>query len=109
LRKVNLISRENNYSIKMSLSAERWVELETSETQVWEWDVTLVWVVEWENNIVWLNSTYFLEALWVIDSTHINISFENPLAPILITPAVDPEKKDKEKDSFKHIIMPIKI
>jgi DNA polymerase-3 subunit beta len=108
LRKINLISRENNYSIKMSLSADRWVELETSETQIWEWDVTLVWVVEWENNIVWVNSTYFLETLWVIESTHISISFENPLAPILITPVIDPDK-DKTKDSFKHIIMPLKI
>lgn len=109
LRKINLISKENNYSIKMSLSNERWIELETSETQIGEWDVTLVGVVEWENNIVWVNSTYFLEALGVIDSTHVNISFENPLAPILITPLVDPENKKAKKDSFKHILMPLKI
>lgn len=108
LRKINLISRENNYSIKMWLSSERWIELETSETQIWEWDVTLIWVVEWENNIVWINSTYFLEALGVIDSTHISISFENPLAPILITPVTDPDKR-KDNDEFKHIIMPLKI
>ena len=109
LRKINLISRENNYSIKMSLSSERWIELETSETQIWEWDVTLVWVVEWDNNIVWINSTYFLEVLWVIDTTHVSISFENPLAPILITPITDPEDKKQIRDSFKHIIMPLKI
>lgn len=109
LRKINLISRENNYSIKMSLSSERWVELETSETQIWEWDVTLVWVVEWENNVVWVNSTYFLEALSVIDSSHVSISFENPLAPILITPLLDPENKKNNRESFKHIIMPLKI
>lgn len=108
LRKINLISKENNYSIKMSLSSERWIELETSETQIWEWNVTLVWVVEWENNIVWLNSTYFLEALGVIESTHISISFENPLAPILITPLNDSDKKTAN-DSFKHILMPLKI
>lgn len=107
LRKINLVSRENNYSIKMSLSSERWIELETSETQIWEWDVTLVWVVEWENNIVWINSTYFLEVLWVIETTHVSISFENPLSPILISPIADPEKD--VKDSFKHIIMPLKI
>ena len=107
LRKINLVSRENNYSIKMSLSNERWIELETSETQIWEGDVTLVWVVEWENNIVWINSTYFLEVLWVIETTHVSISFENPLSPILISPIADPEKE--VKDSFKHIIMPLKI
>lgn len=108
LKKINLVSRENNYSIKMSLSSERWIELETSETQVWEWNITIVWAVEWENNIVWINSTYFLEVLWVIDSTHVSISFENPLSPILITPSQDPEK-DKTNTEFRHIIMPLKI
>lgn len=108
LKKINLVSRENNYSIKMSLSSSRWIELETSETQIWEWDVTLVWAVEWEDNVVWVNSTYFLEVLWVIDSSHVSISFENPLSPILIAPTIDPEKEDKSQ-SFKHIIMPLKI
>ncbi len=108
LKKINLVSRENNYSIKMSLSSSRWIELETSQTQIWEWDVTLVWAVEWEDNVVWINSTYFLEVLWVINSTHVSISFENPLSPIMIVPTIDPEKEDKSQ-SFKHIIMPLKI
>lgn len=108
LKKINLVSRENNYSIKMSLSWSRWIELETSETQIWEWDVTLVWVIEWEDNIVWINSTYFLEVLWVIETTHISISFESPLSPIMISPVTDPEKWETN-NSFKHIIMPLKI
>ncbi len=107
LRKINLVSKENNYSIKMSLSSERWIELETSETQIWEWDVTLVWVVEWENSVVWINSTYFLEVLSVMETTHVSISFESPLSPIMISPVVDPEKQIDY--SFKHIIMPLKI
>jgi len=109
LKKINLVSRENNYSIKMSLSGSRWIELETSETQIWEWDVTLIGVVEWEDNIVWINSTYFLEVLGVIETTHISISFENPLSPILISPVTDPDKSDTSNNSFKHIIMPLKI
>jgi len=36
LRKVNLISRENNFSIRVSLSKETGLLLETSETQVGE-------------------------------------------------------------------------
>jgi len=108
LKKINLVSRENNYSIKMSLSSERWIELETSETQIWEWNITIVWAVEWEDNVVWINSTYFLEVLWVIDTTHISISFENPLSPILITPTADPEKQNDSRE-FRHIIMPLKI
>jgi len=107
LKKINLVSRENNYSIKMSFSAENWIILETNETQIWESEIKLVWAIEWEDNIIWINSVYFLEVLWVIDTTHISISFESALAPILITPLTDPEKGDS--DSFKHIIMPLKI
>jgi len=108
LRKINLISKENNYSIKMIFDAENWIILETNETQIGEWEVRLVWVVEWENAQIWINSTYFLEVLWVIDTTHISIQFENPLAPILITPLIDPDKKQKIAE-FRHIIMPLKI
>ncbi len=108
LKKINLISKENNYSIKMSLSSETGILLETSETQIGEWEVRLVWSVEGEDNIVWVNSTYFLEALWVMNSTHIAISFENPLAPILIVPEHG-EKKKNDGTDFKHIIMPLKI
>jgi len=108
LRKINLISKENNYSIKMIFDAENGIILETNETQIGEWEVRLVWVVEWENAQIWINSTYFLEVLWVIDTTHISIQFENPLAPILITPLIDPEKK-KDNSEFRHIIMPLKI
>lgn len=109
LKKINLVSRENNYSIKMSLSGSRWIELETSETQIWESDVTLVWAVEWDDNIVWINSVYFLEVLGVIETSHISISFENPLSPIMISPVADPEKADNSNNQFKHIIMPLKI
>jgi len=108
LKKINLISRLNNYSIKMSFSSEIGIVLETSETQIWESEINLTWAIDGENNIIWINSTYFLEVLWVIDTTHINISFESPLSPILIIPIKDNEEKD-DKISFKHIIMPLKI
>ena len=108
LKKINLLSKENNYSIKMSLSVENWVLLETSQTQIWEWEVRLKWAIEWEDNIIWINSIYFLEALTVIESSHVSISFENPLSPILIKP-LDTENKKMESSRFKHIIMPLKI
>jgi DNA polymerase III sliding clamp (beta) subunit (PCNA family) len=92
----------------MSFSSENGIVLETNETQIWEWETKLVWAIEGEDNIIWINSVYFLEVLWVIDSTHISISFESALAPILITPLADPEK-DKKRSKFTHIIMPLKI
>lgn len=107
LKKINLISRENNYTMRMSFSSERGILLETSETQIGEGEVAISSDIEWENNIIGINSTYFLEALGVIDTTHINISFENPLAPILITPIIEDARYTG--GSFKHIIMPLKI
>ena len=108
LRKINLISKENNYSIKMSLTNNE-VTLETNQTQIGEWEIRLVAVVEWEESQVWINSTYFLEVLWVMESSHISVQYENPLAPILITPLADPDKKKKDNSVFRHIIMPLKI
>lgn len=107
LKKINLLSRENNYSIKMSFSGESGILIETSETQVWEAKVYLVWAIDWEDSIVWLNSEYLLEALWVIDTTHVSISFESALSPILIKWISDDE--NKKIDDFRHIIMPLKI
>ena len=108
LRKINLISRENNYSIKMILSLSKWIELESSETQIWEWNVTLTSAIEWVDNIVWINSAYFLEVLCIISTTYISISFENPSSPIMIIPVNDTEKNNK-KSIFRHIIMPLRV
>lgn len=107
LKKINLLSRENNYSIKVSFSWETWILIETSETQVWEAKVYLVGSIEWEDSIIWLNSEYLLEVLWVIDTTHVAITFESALSPILIKWVSDWDKPSK--DDFRHIIMPLKI
>lgn len=109
LRKVNLISKEKDYYIKMSLSTSRWIELETTETQIWEWDVTLIWVVEWEDNAVWINSNFLLEVLSVINTSHISFSFESSLSPITITPILEKADKKEKNNLFRHILMPLKI
>ena len=90
-----------------SSDIEMGILLETSETQIWEWEVRLVGSVEGEDNVIWINSVYFLEVLGVMNCSHISISFESPLAPILILPEDDNKKKDGSE--FRHIIMPLKI
>lgn len=104
LKKINLISKENNYSIKIKFNSQFMV-LETWESQIWELDVKVTAALEWEENIIGINSIYFLEVLWVIESTHIAISFENALSPIFIKPI----EESKAKGEFRHIIMPLKI
>jgi len=56
-----------------------------------------------------MNSTYFLQVLEVIGTTHVAIQFESPLSPILITPLADPDKASTSSEKFQHIIMPLKI
>lgn len=107
LKKINLLSKENRYSIKMSFSKETDILIETSQTQMWEAKVYLTSNMQWEEAIVWLNSEFLLEALNCIEATYIEISFESPLSPILIM-WIDDET-NKRKDDFKHIIMPLKI
>ncbi len=109
LKKVNLISKEKDYYIKMSLSTTRWIELETTETQIWEWKITLIWVIEWADNAVWINSNFLLEVLSVIETTHVSISFETPRSPITISPVEDPEENNNKKEYFRHILMPLRI
>ena len=107
LRKVNLISRENNFSIRVSLSKESGLLLETSETQVGEGSIPLVSSVDGDDNIIGINSTFLLEALWVIETSHVSISFEWPLSPIMILPQSEDWKKSRW--TYRHIIMPLKI
>lgn len=109
LKKINLISRENNYSIKMSFSSENGILLETSETQIGEGELALVGSVEGEDAVIGINSTYFLEALGAIETTHISLQFESPLAPILLLPVLDEGAKKALPGQFRHIIMPLKI
>ncbi|ATU05782.1 DNA polymerase III subunit beta [Candidatus Gracilibacteria bacterium HOT-871] len=109
LRKVNLISKEKDYYIKMSLSTSRGIELETTETQIGEGDVTLVGAVEGVDNAVGINSNFLLEVLSVIETTHVSISFETPRSAITISPIDDPENKSEKNEFFRHILMPLRI
>ncbi len=106
LKKINLINRENNFLVKITLK-ENIITLYSDETQIWDWKINLTASVEWELETIWLNSIYLLEVLWVIDTDHVDIRFESPLSPINILPVKEEAKK--ENWEFNHIIMPLKI
>jgi DNA polymerase III sliding clamp (beta) subunit (PCNA family) len=93
----------------MSFSSENGILLETSQTQIGEGEIGLVWSVEGEDAIIGINSTYFLEALGAIETSHISLQFESPLAPILLLPVIDEWAKKALPGQFRHIIMPLKI
>lgn len=105
LKRINLISKENNFNTRMDFNADNWIELSTWDTEIWAWRISLPASIEWENSMIWLNSTYLIEALNVIKDDYVSLDFETSLSPIML-------RWITEKDSdfeYKHIIMPLKI
>ncbi|MCT4617025.1 MAG: DNA polymerase III subunit beta [Candidatus Gracilibacteria bacterium] len=109
LKKINLISKENNYSVRMSFSSEQGILMETNETQIGEGKLDLTGSIEGEDSTVGVNSQYMQEVLETIETTHISVSFESALSPIMIKPIYEKEEDKKKQGEFKHIIMPLKI
>lgn len=104
LRQVSLIARENNFNVKMGLEKTGTVKLESGDTEIGTSEIEINAEVEW-NDQVGLNATYFIDALQVIEWDDVRIGFETSLSPILIQGATI----DKQKEDFRHIIMPLKI
>lgn len=105
LKRMNLITRENNYNTRMAFRAESGIELFTGDTEIGAGRITIPASIEWEDTTVGLNATYLLEVLSVIRDDYVSLDFETSLSPIMVqaVPAED------SKQSYKHIIMPLKI
>lgn len=100
LKKINLISKEDNYSSVLNISKEK-ISLRTNETQIWNCNIDLNWEIRWEWITLWFNSEYLLEVLGVITEDYIRLSFSWEVKPIFI--------RWGESNNYKHIIMPLKI
>lgn len=100
IKKINLISKEDNYSSVLNISREK-ITVKTNETQLWNCNIELNWEIKWDWITVWFNSEYLLEVLWVINEDYVRISISWAVSPIFI--------RGWEKDNYKHIIMPLKI
>ncbi len=105
LKRMNLITRENNYNTRLAFRAESGIELFTGDTEIGAGRITIPASIEGEDATVGLNATYLLEVLSVMRDDHVSLDFETPLSPIMVqaVPAED------SKQSYKHIIMPLKI
>lgn len=105
LKRINLISKENNYNARMQFNSDTWIEISTWDTEIWAWRIELPASIEWENSTIWLNSIYMLDVLSVIKDDYVSIDFETSLSPILVRWISDKEHAFE----YKHIIMPLKI
>jgi len=63
LKRINLISRENNFNTRMSFSSEKGIELSTGDTEVGASRVQVPASIQGEDATIGMNSTYLLEAL----------------------------------------------
>lgn len=105
LKRINLISKENNYNTRMNFDIDHWIELSTWDTEIWAWRIELPASIEWENSMIGLNSVYLIEALNVIKDDYVSMDFETNLSPVMLR-GITPKESDFD---YKHIIMPLKI
>ncbi|MDD2745326.1 MAG: DNA polymerase III subunit beta [Candidatus Gracilibacteria bacterium] len=105
LKRMNLITRENKYNTRLAFRAETGIEIFTGDTEIGAGRITIPSSIEGEDATIGLNATYLLDVLSVIKDDHVSIDFETALSPIMVqaVPAED------SKQSYKHIIMPLKI
>ncbi|MDD2516017.1 MAG: DNA polymerase III subunit beta [Candidatus Gracilibacteria bacterium] len=106
LKRINLISKENNYNTRFKFSIEEGLEISTGDTEVGAGRVILQASVEGEENIIGINSNYLLEVLNVIKEEYIDIDFESALSPVVVKAYL---QKEDSRNQYKHIIMPLKI
>jgi len=106
LKQINLLSKDNNYSIKVLFEPWVWIEIDTWDIELWKAKNNIVASTEWDPATIWLNSLYVLDVLNIIKSDYISIDFETPLSPIKFQ-WVSEEKE--ENIEYKHIIMPLKV
>lgn len=105
IKRLNLITRDNNYNTRIAFKADTGLELFTGDTEIGAGRTVIPASIEGEDATIGLNATYLLDVLSVIKDDHVSIDFETPLSPIMVqsVPAED------QKQSYKHIIMPLKI
>ncbi len=105
LRQANLVARENNYNTRIRSKHEWVVEISTGDTEVGASSISISGSVEWQEDIVWVNAQYVLEALSVIREDYVSFEYKSALSPIIIkwVPGEDGEY------SYRHLIMPLKI
>lgn len=88
----------------MALDSNGLIRLDSGDTELGASETEITADVE-GNDQVWLNATYFIDALQVIEGDDVRIGFETSLSPILLQGT---SLNTKEED-FRHIIMPLKI
>jgi DNA polymerase-3 subunit beta len=105
LKQANLVARQNNYNTKIRSKHEGSIEIYTGDTEIGASSISIAGSVEWQEDIIGVNSEYLLQVLSVIREDYVSFEYKNPLSPIVIkwVPA------ENGKQAYRHLIMPLKV
>ncbi|MFH1534285.1 MAG: DNA polymerase III subunit beta [Nitrospirota bacterium] len=101
LKRVSLFARENNNSVKLSVTNDGRLTVSSEETKVGEEKADVVVKVDGENNKISLNSQYLLDVLTYISDDKIQFSMNDKASPARISPV--------DGGGYVYIIMPLKV
>ncbi|MFC1615714.1 DNA polymerase III subunit beta [Patescibacteria group bacterium] len=101
LKRVSLFARENNNSIKLTVSKDGKLEINSDETKVGEEKSHIMVKLEGEDNSILLNAQYLLDVLTYIHGDKISFSMSDKVSPAVIRPS--------EGEDYVYIIMPLKV
>lgn len=101
LKRVSLFARENNNSVKLSVTNDGKMLVSSDETKVGEEKAELNIKIEGENNKISLNAQYLLDVLTYLGDDKVALSMNDKSSPAVINPVKD--------EDYVYIIMPLKI
>lgn len=101
IKRVNLFARENNNSLKLSVTNDGKLLVSSEETKVGEEKAEVLVKIKGENNKISLNSQYLLDVLTYINEDKVEFSMNDKVSPAHIRPV--------KRDDYLYIIMPLKV
>lgn len=101
LKRVSLFARENNNSVKISVTNDGKMAISSDETKVGEEKAEITVKIDGENNKISLNAQYLLDVLTYIDDDKVVLIVNDKVSPAVIKPVKD--------DGYVYIIMPLKV
>lgn len=101
LKRVSLFARENNNSVKLSVTNDGKLLVSSEETKVGEEKAEVLVKVDGENNQIALNAQYLLDVLTCISENRVVLIINDKVSPACVMPV-------KDKD-YVYIIMPLKV
>lgn len=84
LKQANLVARQNNFNTRIRSKHEGVIEVSTGDTEVGASLISLSGSVEGQEDIIGINSEYFLQALGAIRDDYVSFEYKNPLSPVVI-------------------------